>query len=313
MLEAIITVGISGSGKSTWARDFCEGHPNWVEINRDNIRSLLCEPEAFNEDLGVVELDWSKYKFTKKNEQVVTEICNDEMAKACEAGKNIVISDTNLNPKYRLPLIEKLESWGYEVGIKEFPITLEEAWERDSSRKFGVGKKVLYQQWQQWLTYTDRKRYVPNEDLPFAIVCDIDGTVADMTGVRGPFDWGKVDQDKPRREILQMLRGLANSPPCSVIFLSGRDGSCRDKTLKWLEEQVPWFSEGDLYLSDKLLMREAGDNRKDTVIKEELFWEHIAPNYNVRAVIDDRPCMIRLWYDMGIKNVISVGNPYEEF
>ena len=53
--------------------------------------------------------------------------------------------------------------------------------------------------------------------------------------------------------------------------------------------------------------------RKDTTVKEEIFWDSIADKYNVVAVIDDRPSVVRMWYDIGIPNVVCVGNPWEEF
>jgi len=61
-----------------------------------------------------------------------------------------------------------------------------------------------------------------------------------------------------------------------------------------------------------LFMRAADDMRKDTVVKEELFWQNIAPNYNVLFAIDDRPCVVRLWQKLGIKT-FAVGNPWIEF
>ena len=53
--------------------------------------------------------------------------------------------------------------------------------------------------------------------------------------------------------------------------------------------------------------------RQDTIVKEELFWEHIEPIYNVIAAFDDRPVIVRLWHKLGIPNVIAVADPYIEF
>ena len=61
-----------------------------------------------------------------------------------------------------------------------------------------------------------------------------------------------------------------------------------------------------------LYMRPEGSYEKDTKIKEEMFWEHIAPYYNVECVFDDRPVVCRMWADIGL-NVVNVGNPYIEF
>lgn len=63
---------------------------------------------------------------------------------------------------------------------------------------------------------------------------------------------------------------------------------------------------------DYIFMREAGDMRKDTIIKEEIFWRDIADQFNVQYVIDDRACVVRNWIKMGLK-VLAVGDPWTEF
>ena len=44
-----------------------------------------------------------------------------------------------------------------------------------------------------------------------------------------------------------------------------------------------------------LLMRAAGDNRKDTIVKRELYMNHIQGRYRVFCVLDDRPSVVRMW------------------
>ena len=294
-MKAIITVGISGSGKTTWAEDFCEENVDYVNINRDDVRFAL-----FNDGVR----DWSEYKFNKANEGRVSEVIDQQMFTAMMETKNIIISDTNLTKKYRDRLTSKLEGWGYEVEFKEFDITLEEAWKRNSNRVGGIENHIVYSQYRKWCEYKGRKTYEPDYDLTKAVIVDIDGTVADMKGVRGPFDWAKVGEDKPRYMVLSMVEGFV-SEGYDVIFLSGRDGKCYQDTKDWLDSNFSY--------DYKLFMRDSGDCRKDTVIKEEIFWENVAPDYCVMMAIDDRPCVIRLWHEIGIKNVISVANPWEEF
>ena len=61
-----------------------------------------------------------------------------------------------------------------------------------------------------------------------------------------------------------------------------------------------------------LFMRAPGDMRKDTIVKEEIFWRDIADNFNVQFVVDDRPSVCRMWRELGLK-VLQVGNPHIEF
>lgn len=291
MCKAIITVGISASGKTTFAKTLVE--EGWVDINRDWIRFHVVCPGT----------DWSNYKFTNKREQDVTSIQEEMMMDAFAKGQNVIISDTNLNPKVREGWVNHLADLGYEVEIKDFPITLEEAYKRDTLRANGVGRDVIYGQYKKWLEYAGRKTYIPNPDMPKAILLDIDGTVAQMDK-RSPYEWNKVGTDKPREFIIDIVRGL-DAQGYTILALSGRDGVCYDETKQWLvDNDVPHFY---------LFMREEGDTRKDTIVKEEIFWELIAKHWNVVGVLDDRPCVLRAWREIGIQNVIAVADPYLEF
>lgn len=289
-MKAIITVGVSASGKTTWAREYAKKHKAII-ANRDDMRFSLTGSTG-----------WENYKFDKKIEDVVTNLQICLASNAAKAQREFILSDTNLNAERRTEWVKRLENLGYdEVEIKDFPITLEEAWKRDAMRGQGVGRDVIYKQWQQWLEYTGRKRYVPDESLPKAVIFDIDGTLAHMDG-RGPFDWSKVGGDK----VDEFVKGLfVSTINVTRVVVSGRDSVCKTATTNWLyQNQLYW---------DELLMREAGDTRKDTIIKEEIFWRDIAPKYNVIAVVDDRPCVVRMWHDIGVPKVVAVGNQSMEF
>lgn len=292
---AILTVGVSGSGKTSWAREFLRETSdsyNWVHIERDMIRYNMLRYDPFT------------YKFRRKSEDLVTEKFYITLEAAILEGNNILISDNNLNPKYRSKLISCLGDNGYKVKIKTLSISFKQAVKRDLKRSRSVGKDVIYSQMKRFNEYVGRKTYIPDPSLPSAVVCDIDGTIAKMQG-RSPFDWYKVGEDKPRYEVITMVESLVCSEETHLIFLTGRDGVCKEITRDWLYRHITHpFT---------LYTRAEGDTRPDTEVKEELFWEHIASGYKVKAIFDDRPCMIRLWYELGIENVISVADPYIEF
>ena len=64
----------------------------------------------------------------------------------------------------------------------------------------------------------------------------------------------------------------------------------------------------------ELHMRTTGDQRKDCVIKDELFKEHIEGKYFVYAILDDRNQMTRYWVDKGyMDRLFTIGNPSHEF
>ena len=297
-MKLILTVGISASGKTTWAEKQKYEHSgnNTININRDGIRFNIVQPGS----------DWSTYKFNEKNEKRVSEIELMVAEKVLKFESNIIISNTNLNPKTREFWKKFAEEHDYEFEIKEFPITLEEAIKRDRLRQNGVGEQVIRKQYQQWLEYIGRKIYTPNEKLPKCIIVDIDGTIAEMNG-RKPFEWDKVDTDLPRQFVIDVVTGYADRHNCRILFLSGRDGCCYAKTYDWLTEHVGHD------ISWSLNMRKTKDVRKDNIVKEELFWDIVAPNYNVVGVFDDRPQVLQMWHELKLPNVICVGNPFISF
>jgi hypothetical protein len=60
---------------------------------------------------------------------------------------------------------------------------------------------------------------------------------------------------------------------------------------------------------NQLIMRRTGDTRKDSIIKEEIFWEQIEPHYNVIAVFDDRDQVVKMWRSLGLKCLqVDYGN-----
>lgn len=310
--KVYITVGISASGKSTWAKNFIAedkakfnledswGYGGCWEINRDDIRL---------KELHGRDITWAEYKFNRTNENKVTEIAIEKFNEAVEIGiENIIISDTNLNKKFRDQWIERAESVGYEVVIVEFPITFEEACRRNELRYNGVPRSAIAKQWEQWNEYIGRKTYEPDASKPKAIIVDIDGTIAERVD-RGAFEWDKVGQDKPRSFVIDIIRRyIEYYVDDQIIFVSGRDSVCKHETLTWIARHmnIPIYN-------IMLHMRKEGDMRKDYIVKEEIFWDHIADNYNVIAAFDDRPQVVNLWHDIKIPNVIVVADQRHEF
>jgi hypothetical protein len=78
-----------------------------------------------------------------------------------------------------------------------------------------------------------------------------------------------------------------------VLAVSGRDGSCRTETEDWLKKhKVPF---------DGLYMRPAGDFRKDSLIKKEIFENDIFGKFNVVMIYDDRNQVVETWRSLGLK------------
>src|SRR5687768_1236213 len=78
----ILTKGLPGCGKTTWAKQLQGAHPpQYKRINKDDLRAML--------DNGL----WSG-----GNEKMVLKARDVLINLALDAGKHAIIDDTNLNP-----------------------------------------------------------------------------------------------------------------------------------------------------------------------------------------------------------------------
>lgn len=296
MKKCILTIGVSGSGKTTWAEQFIKDNPTWININRDELRHQFVKDEYGK------EFSWKAWK--RKDEKVIYDIWWDKIneAVANKYIEGIIISDTNLSSSTRNKLFNFFQTAGFVVEFKLFNIDFETAVERDMGRPNPVGYSVIAQQMEKF-NKQFKASYIKNEQLPKAIVVDVDGTLAKNT-TRSPFEWSRVDEDTPNELVVAVVKAMKASG-IKIIILSGRDSVCREKTENWLEHFLGFKPDG-------LFMRKSKDNRKDSIIKEELFFDYIAHKYNIIGVIDDRPQVWRMWRSLGLETLI-VGNPLIEF
>lgn len=278
-MKVILLKGLPASGKSTYAKKLAQS--GYTRVNKDDLRAML--------DNG---------KWTKDNEKLVLKIRDEIIVKALEAGKSVVVDDTNLHPKHAEQIKTLIRPFGATFETKMFEVTVEEAIKRDLAREKSVGADVIKGMYNQFLRPpVPVPQYV--SDAPWAIICDIDGTLADMrkgeAGRRGPFDWARVGEDDLVREVAFVVeRFKMNDSPIQVIMLSGRDSVCRTETEAWLEKHQIKY--------DHLFMRAEGDMRKDTIIKEELYREHIEGKFNIEFVLDDRDQVVDMWRNkIGLK------------
>ena len=148
-MQAIFTIGVSASGKTTWAKSLVESNPDWVIICRDDIRTMLMGGK----------LDWSKWDWRREDE--VSRIQWNWILDAKAHCLNVIIADTNLpsvkNGKvvfsHAEKLAEKMQRFGFQISWKEFDVTLEEAIERDKKREGSVGEDVIRRQYKSWMAY----------------------------------------------------------------------------------------------------------------------------------------------------------------
>ena len=126
--------------------------------------------------------------------------------------------------------------------------------------------------------------------LPDAVIVDLDGTMA-FSSHREWWDNSKVKDDTYNTLLAFMLDTLRQKH-VMIIYLRGRDESCRDVTLDWMLSKKLKF--------DDLIMRPEGNDDRDDDLKEKLFNSHIRDNYNMLAVFEDRPIVINRFRKMGL-------------
>jgi predicted kinase len=308
MTKLVLTRGLPASGKSTYARNLIAEDPTFVRLNRDDFRQML---------FGKAVLD-------SVGEVAVTIAQHGAMEKVLKSGMNVIVDDTNFFARGVRDLIKIAYKHDAEVEFVDFTdVSLEECINRDIVRRQqgnsnlsdAVGEKVIRGMYDRYLK--GRKLPLPIPAVPnleiepyvadttklSAILVDIDGTLAKMAD-RSPYDWHRVGEDEPVLAVIEAVKA-AMSNGDEVIVMSGRDGSCREITEKWLTRylDVSWSA---------LFMRAPGDQRRDDIVKYGLFNEHIRNNYNVKYVLDDRPQVCRMWRKLGLF-VFQVGDPYIEF
>jgi predicted kinase len=283
-MKVIILKGLPASGKSTWARDFCEKNTDYVRINRDDLRNMR-----------------GKY-WLPKDEDMITDMEQSCITAAIDHGKSIVLDSTNLNPKYVenvQRLIMSHVDRQIEVEFKGFHVSPEECIKRDAKRgKDSVGADVIWDMYYRYIAPIPV--YKEDTSLPRAIIVDIDGTLAHNNGGRSPYDWKRVGEDTVDRVIARLVNMYDETH--HIIVLSGRDSVCREETKEWLRKNSVIY--------DDLHMRKQGDSRKDSIIKKELFENYIRGKYYVDLVIDDRDQVVRMWRnELGLKCLqVQYGN-----
>ena len=129
--------------------------------------------------------------------------------------------------------------------------------------------------------------------LPAAIICDIDGTLAHISDGRSPYDASRAMNDSLDDAIASII-DMYYAHDYKIIILTGRSAEHLDVTVEWLAKHSINYNE--------IYTRAEGDNRKDSIVKKELYSTHIAPRFNVKFVLDDRNQVVDMWRnELGLK------------
>lgn len=134
MTKLIITRGLPGSGKTTWARQ----QPGW-RVNRDDLR-------------GMFKTVWNHGD--SEDEDTCTEVQREAITALLLAGRDVVVDDTNLRVDVVDALRDIAHMYGAEFHVQDFTdVPLEVCLERDAARPESeqVGPEVIRGMWERYL------------------------------------------------------------------------------------------------------------------------------------------------------------------
>ncbi len=284
--------GIPGCGKTTLAEHLVGEAPDrTVMVSRDDLRVLL-----HGRRLG-----------TAAQEKQVTQAEHVLIATMLRAGNDVVVHDMNLETEFVAALQETAFDCGALFGIVDMTdVPLATCLEQNRARLALGGRFVPPEVIEKLHAahVAGRGHPLPRPEIvpvrpymdpgpgqPWVTLVDIDGTVA-LRGDRSPYDETRVLGDEPNQPVLDAVVERREAGDL-IVFMSGRSEKCRPDTEKWLS--VNYGTDYEL-----LLMRPAGDGRRDSVVKQELFDRHIRRHYRVRYVFDDRDQVVRMWRRLGL-------------
>lgn len=272
-MKLLMLKGLPGSGKSTWAKNFLAQNPKWVRVNKDSLRDMMGG-------------------YSQQKEKLVLALRNSFISNAFERGLSVVVDDTNFAPAHEETLRHIAELFKVDFEIQFFDVPVKECIANDLKRQNSVGEKVIRRMWSQYLApKVEKPAYDPN--LPDAIICDLDGTLAIHNG-RSPYDTDKCDTDEFNEVVYNLLAAKHFESGHEIIFVSGREDTYKEKTVVWLRRR---FSKS---YTDLIYMRPAGDKREDSIVKQELYETYIKGKYNVEFVLDDRNRVVEMWRRNGL-------------
>lgn len=241
-----------------------------------------------------------------------------EFMAALASRQNIVVDRMNFNKQQRDKFLNYTINTDYTTEIHVIHESYETCLTRCDQRKNHEtirtpedAKKALDFFFKNYERVEDNEavkvvRHYSYGDKPYAIICDLDGTLCTIDhrlhyvrqDDRRKNNWKAfsegIKDDKLNEWCAILLQTFYGHTTASVdiILCSGRGEESRNATKEWLSRHDVSYN--------KLLMRRAGDYRKDSIVKEILLDFEILTRYTPYLVIDDRKQVVDMWRRRGL-------------
>jgi len=276
-VQVTILVGISGSGKSTWARKQLRDDKNLVIVNRDTLRSSAFSSQKFSTPIA-------------ENEIIISQLQAVEIVEALKQRRNVIVDNTNLKWSYITKIFECIDGLhSVNISFKVFDCDIEKSTKRNPELRQDVllKQKKMYD---NVIKFVDKyKQYVPpsinfDPQLKHVIIVDLDGTLALNTSGRSFYAKTGMINDSLSLPVSSLISGK------DIIICSGRTLETREETKEWLHKYDIEYLE--------LHMRHTGDMRPDYIVKGEM-WLDISQRYYIECMIDDRDQVVNFARRLG--------------
>lgn len=325
--QLILTRGLPGCGKSTWAQGVRSKAPagEVVIVERDELRTQL-----FGEEYHRGNPD-------PRSEKIVTDAQQEMVKRALSQNKTVILPDTNLSPRVIRSWMNVSKRYGVPLTVKSFDVGVEECKRRNSERGQRGGREVpgrvidnmaansydsghlkdavigqndVYiipqvtpggRVLQRYNRRLSSKHPMRGEAV---VIVDVDGTLAHnwVEQDRAFGDRKKKDFDYFYRSIgnaavnsnvVSLANELRDKEDIGIVVLTGRD----DKYAK----ELCSFIERSGVKASKILAKRAGDYRSDHEFKKEAVEALHEEGLVIVHAIDDRPSSVALWESMGVQ------------
>jgi tRNA uridine 5-carbamoylmethylation protein Kti12 len=100
-MKVYITVGLPGSGKSTWSKKFAKENPSTVIVNRDAFRTMIKD----------------EYTFDFRYEPFIKDATNRSIEEALEHGLDVIVDETHIKADRRMEIISIIRNFENNYGL----------------------------------------------------------------------------------------------------------------------------------------------------------------------------------------------------